>query len=188
MIGQNDERAPGPVPANAHESAFRALFEAELSYVCRSLRRCGVREADVEDLAHDVFLAVHSRPEAYDPTRPIKPWLFGISFRIASHYKRRPGYKREELGVERAEAPDAAPLADAKIETDQKRALVLAALDALDDDRRAVLVMHDLDELPMKDIAEVLGVPLFTGYSRLRAAREQFAAAARRLQPRGGHS
>lgn len=167
------------------EHDFRALFEAEFSYVCRSLRRCGIRDADVEDLAHDVFLAVHTHLGNFDRSRPIKPWLFGISFRIASHFKRRPGYRREEIG-EGDDLLDETPLADAKIETEQKRALVLAALDALDDDRRAVLVMHDLDEIPMKDIAEVLGIPVFTGYSRLRAAREHFIAAARRQRAKRG--
>lgn len=169
------------------EHDFRALFEAEFSYVCRSLRRCGIRDADVEDLAHDVFLAVHTHLGTFDRSRPIKPWLFGISFRVASHFKRRPGYRREEIG-EGKDVLDDAPLADAKIETEQKRTLVLAALDALDDDRRAVLVMHDLDELPMKEIAEVLGIPVFTAYSRLRTAREQFIAAALRQKARRGES
>ncbi len=169
------------VPSVVEE--FRTMFEAEFSYVCRSLRRCGIRDADVEDLAHDVFLAAHASHANFDARRAVKPWLFGICFRIASHHKRRAGYKREQLG-DAEDAEDTTPLADVHIEAEERRQLVLRVLDTLDDERRAVLVMHDLDEISMRDIADVLGIPVFTAYSRLRIAREQFAAAARRLQHR----
>ncbi|WP_394832739.1 sigma-70 family RNA polymerase sigma factor [Pendulispora rubella] len=168
------------------DSHFQAVFETEFSYVCRSLRRCGIADRDVEDLAHDVFLAAHLRFGEFDRARAIKPWLFGIVFRVASHHRRRPGYRREELGSEPLDPSDAAPLADERVEMSQKRALVLEALEALDLDRRAVLIMHDLDELPMREIAESLGVPMFTAYSRLRAARTQFTEAARRIRLRRG--
>jgi RNA polymerase sigma-70 factor (ECF subfamily) len=171
--------SPSDVHPSIASTEFRALFESEFSYVCRSLRRCGVRDADVEDLAHDVFLGVHARLPEFDRARPIKPWLFGISFRVASHHTRRPGYRREEAGTVAVDPTDETPPVDTQIEAAERRQLVLSALDALDEDRRNVLVMHDLDELPMRDIAEELGIPVFTAYSRLRAAREQFAQAIR---------
>lgn len=180
MTGLQEEGASGVEPT------FRAVFEAEFTYVSRSLQRCGVRDADVEDLVHDVFLAAHVRFASFDRARPVKPWLFGIAFRIASHYRRRAGYRREEA-MDLPEAPDPAPAADVMLESHQKRALLAAALDTLDDDRRAVLIMHDLDGLPMSDIARELGVPVFTAYSRLRLGREQLASHVRRqLLKRGG--
>jgi RNA polymerase sigma-70 factor, ECF subfamily len=171
--------------ADALEPTFRAIFESEFPYVCRSLRRCGIREGDVEDLAHDVFLAAHVRSGDFDRARPIKPWLFGIVFRVASHHRRRAGYRREEL-AEDLEHRDESPLADERLEDREKRELVLRALDALDLDRRAVLVMHDLDELPMREVADALSIPVFTAYSRLRTAREHFASAVKRIRQRGG--
>ena len=138
--------------------------------MCRSLRRCGVRGGDVEDLAHDVFLAAHSGFHSFDRARPIKPWLFGIVFRVASHYRRRAGHQREESGQD-LEAFDPAPLADDLMVSAQNRALVLEALDTMELDKRAIFVGHDLDEQPMRELAHALGVPLFTAYSRLRVAR-----------------
>jgi RNA polymerase sigma-70 factor (ECF subfamily) len=64
----------------------------------------------------------------------------------------------------------------------QQRQLLARALAALDLDKRAVLVMHDVDGHPMPEIAEALSIPLNTAYSRLRLAREQFAIAVRRMQ------
>ena len=53
---------------------FRALFDAEFSYVWTSLRRMGVPARDLEDLTHDVLLEVYKRLESYDPSRPLRPW------------------------------------------------------------------------------------------------------------------
>jgi hypothetical protein len=91
--------------------------------------------------------------------------------------------RREQL-VDELEAVDPAPGADARLESIERERILLAALDMLDDARRAIVVMHDLDELPMKEITAALGLPLFTGYSRLRAGREDLVAAVRRIRAR----
>ena len=66
-----------------------AVFHAECDYVARTLRRLGIREADLEDLTHDVFVTFHRKLHQYDPSRPVRPWLFGIAFRLASEHRRR---------------------------------------------------------------------------------------------------
>ncbi|MEO7112133.1 MAG: sigma-70 family RNA polymerase sigma factor, partial [Polyangiaceae bacterium] len=130
-----------------------------------------------------VFLAMHLGWSDFDPSRPIKPWLFGITFRIASHHRRRSGYQREALDDDaETERPDPSPLADEQLDDHRTRAQVLRALEKLDLNRRAVLIMHDLDEIPMREIAKALKIPIFTAYSRLRVARQEFAAAARRVR------
>ena len=65
-------------------------------------------------------------------------------------------------------------------------ALVHRALEEVDVERRAVLILYELDEVPMKEIAVALGIPLFTAYSRLRVAREELTVAIRRLQNERG--
>ncbi len=164
---------------------FRALFEAQVDYVTHSLRRLGVRPGDTEDVAHEVFLTVHQHLDAYDPARPLRPWLFGIAFRAASNYRRRASFRRETLD-EADEPVSPAPLADSQIEDAERRLLLERALDTLDLDRRAVLVLHDLDEQPMPLVAEALAIPLNTAYSRLRLAREDLRA--RLLRPLRGRA
>ncbi len=171
--------------ARAARPAFRAVFDAEAGYVWNSLRRLGVREHDLEDLSHEVFMAVHVRLGDYDPTRPLRPWLFGIAFRAASDYRRRAHHHREVIDSE-IEHADRTPGADEQLATEQARRLLLDALDTLDMDRRAVVVMHDLDGCPVPEVAGVLGIPLNTAYSRLRLGREQLAAAAQRLRAKRG--
>ncbi len=177
---------PAPATDDAAPAAdFRAIYRAELPYVWRTMRRLGARPADVEDLVHDVFVVVHRRLSDYDPARPIRPWLFGIAFRVASDYRRRARFRREVVtdDIDRP-APDIP--ADARMAAAEDRALVIEALAALDLDRRAVLVLHDIDGYAAPEIADTLGVKLNTVYSRLRVARKRFEQAVRRLQARKG--
>ena len=73
------------------------MFELESPYVLRTLRRLGVTERDVEDMAHEVFVAVHRELDKYDRARPIRPWLFAFCFRIASQYRRKTRRKNMKI-------------------------------------------------------------------------------------------
>jgi RNA polymerase sigma-70 factor (ECF subfamily) len=163
-------------------SDFRTLFEQELGYVLRSLRRLSVAPADLEDMAHEVFLAVHGQLDRYDRARPLRPWLFGFCFRVASHYRRK-AHREVALGdFEVATEPHDAP--DAQLDRERRRQLVLATLEGIELTRRAVFVLHELDDVSCEEIARTLSIPIGTVYSRLRLARQDFTAALQRLQAR----
>ena len=174
---------PSPRPVSPPAPAFRALFDGECAYVWHTLRRLGVHERDLEDVTHDVFVTVHRKLDDYEPARPLRPWLFGIAYRVASDYRRLARHRREVVSAmgDGFEPADERPAADERYATEQSRALVMEALGALEIDRRAVFVMHELDGHAMPEIARVLSIPLNTAYSRLRLAREQFAVVVRRL-------
>ena len=80
-----------PAEPGTRDAIFTGLFAAEFDYVWASLRRLGVNERDVEDIAHDVFLHVYRKLGSYDPKRPVRPWLFGFAYRAASDYRLPPG-------------------------------------------------------------------------------------------------
>jgi len=157
------------------------IYRAHLGYVWSSLKRLGAAERDLPDLTQNVFLAVHRQLPSYDPKRPLRLWLFGIAFRVMSNHRRRPAQQREVLEAP-PEQHDDARAADEQIDERRKRELVLAALGELEEDRRVVLVMHDLDGHSMPDIAAELEVGLNTLYSRLRLARADFLKVAARLK------
>ena len=71
------------------------VYRAHFGYVWHALRRLGVRTADLEDAAQEVFLVVHRKLAEFDATRPLRPWLFGILHRVASDNRRRAYNKRE---------------------------------------------------------------------------------------------
>jgi RNA polymerase sigma-70 factor (ECF subfamily) len=159
------------------DEACLDAFQRELAYIYRTLRRLGTASTEVDDLAQDVFLALRRSWTQYDPSRPLRPYLFGIAFRIASAYQRK-GRREVPFGI--VDVDDTRPGPDDVLQTKQARALVLAALERIPLPRRAVLVMRDLDEIPIDEVASVLAIPLFTAYSRLRKARRELQAAVRR--------
>ncbi|HEX9297802.1 MAG TPA: RNA polymerase sigma factor [Polyangiaceae bacterium] len=164
---------------------FRDLFEHEFDYVCFALRRLGVSERDLEDVTHDVFVRVYLQLEQYDPVRPLRPWLFGFAYRTASEYRRLARHRVEALR-DTSDLPDSAPSAADHLETRQALELASSALSELDLDRRAVFILHEIEAVAMPQVAEGLGIPLNTAYSRLRLAREQFARAVKKIRARRG--
>jgi RNA polymerase sigma-70 factor, ECF subfamily len=177
------ETAPGAETA----PRFQDIYQQEFAYVWHTLRRLGVPPAELEDLAHDVFVVIHRRLVDFDATRAIRPWLFGITYRVASEHRRRrlPPQGARVPDVDIAEVPDQAPSPERILASDEARRRVALALEQLPLDQRAVLVLHDIDSVPVPEIARVLELPLNTVYSRLRLARAKFVAAATALMDEG---
>ena len=174
--------ARSSAPARGAEGlVFAQVFAENAPYVWRALRRLGVREADVEDVCQEVFLVVHRRLADFEGRASVRTWLYGICLRAASSYRRRPHRMREEIASTPPEESIPAPQDD---DLERKRALARldVALDELDDDKRAVFVLYELEQLSMAEIAEATGCPLQTAYSRLHVARRLVEASIERAQ------
>lgn len=173
-----------PLPPVSSPPEFPAVYRAEFAYVWKTLRRLGVAPSDLEDVSHDLFVVVHRHLADYDSHRPIRPWLFGIAVRVVADYRRAARRVAARLSPDGIADGVDPPRAEEKVAAAEARDLLLKALDTLDLDRRAVFVMHELDDLPVPEIASALGIPLNTAYSRLRLARADVAACAQRLRSR----
>jgi RNA polymerase sigma-70 factor (ECF subfamily) len=178
------KREESPAPAGPE---FRHVFEAHFSYVWNVLRRLGVAERDLEDLGQHVFLQVHTQLSNFDTRRPIRPWLFSFAYHAASNYRALARH-RMELSIVAPEAVDSKPAADEQMITLQELELAELALAQVALDRRAVLLLHEVEGHGMPEIAESLGIPLNTAYSRLRLARQEYEQAVRRLRAQRGES
>jgi RNA polymerase sigma-70 factor (ECF subfamily) len=147
-----------------------------------------VAERDLADVSQETLVAVHARWSEYDPARPLRPWLLAFAARVASNYRRRADIRRERTGLmdslDDTRALDLAALDDPSSQA-QARALVIEALQALDDDRVVIFVAVEIEGMTVPEIASSIGIPLNTGYTRLRLARADFTAAVMRLE-RGG--
>jgi RNA polymerase sigma-70 factor (ECF subfamily) len=184
-LAEPDAAGETAAPPPHAAALFRTVFETELDYVWNALRQLGVPDRDLEDVAHDVFVTVLRRIDDYDRARPVRPWLFGIAYRTAADYRKRAYVRRERIG-DVPDRDDGAAPADERLAAAEAQRTVALALEALPFERRAVFVMHDVDGHPMPEVAATLAVPLNTAYTRLRAAREEFHAAVRRVQFRRG--
>ncbi|HEY3452749.1 MAG TPA: RNA polymerase sigma factor [Myxococcales bacterium] len=162
-------------------TTFHAIYDAQYAYVWNTLRRLGIRRNELKDFVQDVFLVVYRRLSSYDEARPLRPWLFGIAYRVVSNRRRQERGQPPRSAVTAAteDLPSSSAGPEEAARAAENRALVARALEALDLEKRAVFVMHELDECPMPEIARELDIPLNTAYSRLRLARQAFAAAVR---------
>ncbi len=143
-----------------------------------------VPEADLEDVAHVLFIAVYRHLPEYDPTRPIQPWLYSFIYWGAKDYRRRARHQREEIGEVEVETEDEAPTPERRLMIKEDQALVIEALSKLSLEQRAVLVMHDIEGHTAVEIAEALSIPTNTVSSRLRLARNRFESVAQKLLAR----
>ena len=158
------------------------IYREHFRSAWRLLRRLGVAEAQLDDAAQDVFLVVQRRLVEFDGAAPVRAWVFAIAVRVASEYRRRATrWRAEPLGEEQAcAAPGPARLT----ELQESIRLLHDVLGELDDERREVFVLSELEQLRAPEIASVLGVNLNTIYSRLRSARQRFEAALARRRAR----
>ncbi len=159
--------------------AFRAMYEQQVDFVWRNLRRLGVAMGEADDKAQEVFVIAHRRfGDFEDRGHGPRAWLFQIVLRVASdarrHRRRHPeepdgGDSLQTQSVEASQADDVA----------RREAIgrLDRALQTIDVGRRAVLVLHEIEEMTAPQIAEILGIPLNTVYSRLRVARGELESA-----------
>jgi RNA polymerase sigma-70 factor (ECF subfamily) len=184
-------KGPGAAGASSEIAVrtpdFADLFEREFDYVWFTLRRFGVSTRDLEDVTHDVFIQVYKHLDRFDPRRPLRPWLFGFAYRIASDYRNLARHRIETL-EERVEMADPSPSAVDQMAASEALELARGALDMLDLDRRAVFLLHEVEGHPIPEISEALQIPLNTAYSRLRLARDEFAKIVQRLRLRRGET
>jgi RNA polymerase sigma-70 factor, ECF subfamily len=161
------------------ESVYRQHFKA----VWRLLRRLGVAAAQLDDAAQDVFLVVQKKLPQLAPDAALQSWVFAITLRVASEHRRRSLWRRAEP-IEDALA-DSAPHPARQREVQEAVELLHALLAELDEKKREVFVLAELEQLSAPEIVEVLGVNLNTVYSRLRAAKREFDAALARRRAAG---
>ncbi|MGH7284339.1 MAG: RNA polymerase sigma factor [Polyangiaceae bacterium] len=160
---------------------FRVLYEEHVDFVWRNLRRLGVPESDADDKTQEVFVVAHRRlAEFEDRGFGARAWLFQIALRVASdarrHRRRHPEDADGGVAMGRQSvAPDQAT--SVSLREDLTR--LDRALSRIEVGRRAVLVLHEIEELTAPEIADSLGISINTVYSRLRVARAELELALR---------
>jgi RNA polymerase sigma-70 factor, ECF subfamily len=158
---------------------FDEVYAAHFAFVWRVLRTFGVAEAALEDAAQDVFIVVHRRLPEWEGRAQITTWLFAIARRVAQAQRRKEG-RTDPLEDEPVGQADTF----AALSRAQAAATVMAILDTMDEDKRIVFALVELEQLSVPEVARMLELNLNTAYSRLRLARHAFEIAVRaRVSP-----
>nr|WP_276601065.1 sigma-70 family RNA polymerase sigma factor [Nannocystis sp. ILAH1] len=155
--------------------SFPELYQDHFEYAWACLRRLGVPPEAQEDALQDLFLVVHRRLPEFAGRSTLKTWIFGVARRVAARHRRTEARRlRRHARLAAASATDPAFADDDELARREARRKLSEFLDGLDDDRRAVFVLHLYEEMSAPEIAQILGVNVNTVYSRIRLVREQF--------------
>lgn len=193
MLSSVSEPTPAvhdrPVGPREQAPPFAEVYEKYFPFVWRSARRLGTAEEGVDDVVQEVFVIVHRRLTEFEGRSSLKTWLFGIVHNVVRAQRRGLRARQpQSTDMDRRTDPetvtDTAPGPYEAFSNAEAARVVDGLLEALDDDKRAVFVLAELEQMPVPDIAVALAIPLNTAYSRLRLARHDFATAAARHRAR----
>lgn len=162
-------------PEEHAQRGFATVYYAYFDLVWRILRRLGVPYDQLEDAAQDVFLVLHRRLPGLDPQISLRSWLFGTARRVASDFRR--GLRRHERRIQAFAVVHTHQPRERVAERAEAADFVQRFLDSLDNDKRMVFILADLEGFTAPEISQALDVKLNTVYSRLRAARAEFERA-----------
>jgi RNA polymerase sigma-70 factor, ECF subfamily len=160
--------------------SFQAVYETHFGFVWSCARRMGVPPDAVDDVVQEIFIVVHARLKTVQRPSSLRSWLYSVARRTVSafHRSRRSRSEREArvpaVGHYSASPMQPSPL-DLAVLTDEVK-LLWRLLLQLDPVKREVLVLTELEEMTVPEVAEAVGIPLNTAYSRLRVARQEFVA------------
>ncbi len=158
-------------------AAMEALVERYYDPLLRFLfRLCGGNQALAEDMVQETFLRMMGGILSYDAGRPFKPWLYSIAEHIVFNYSARAETRRTMAMVDEAGYPDQRLPMEAQLEAGEMRQSILEGLHQLPIRQREALVLFYYEDLPQKEIAEILNVPVGTIKSRLSLGLKQLRA------------
>jgi RNA polymerase sigma-70 factor, ECF subfamily len=170
---------PAPREVQTALPPFRSVYDDYFDFVWTCTRRLGVPVDAVDDVVQEVFFIVHRRLETLERPASLRSWLYGVVRRTVSTYHRgrhvRSAHESPEPFEDDASPMQPSPL-DLAVLSDELR-LLWRLLGELDPVKREVFVLAELEEMTAPEIAEAVGIPMNTAYSRLRAARQEFDAA-----------
>lgn len=172
MVGRLDSTSGAPLTTERIVAEYGA-------YVFRALRYLGVPERDLADVCQETFVVVHRKLPEFEARASLRTWLYQVCRRTASDYRRRAHVRRETV---QDFSEDRTLHAPSSTEALEARQLLLRALDALDDEKREVFVLSEVEGLTMTEVIAIVGCPLQTAYSRLHAARKRIEEFIRNTQ------
>jgi len=166
--------------------SFEAVYEEHFAFVWRTMRYLGVPAHCLDDAVQEAFLVVHRRLGEFEGRASITTWLFSIVQNMARYYRRTLTRRERHLTAIGESQLDASGLGPGgpldTAEARQAASLLSELLEHVDERKRAVFALVELEQMSVNQAAEVLGINVNTAHSRLRAARKELQQAIRRYQ------
>lgn len=166
-------RLPSGVP-----HTFPAVYHAYFTQVVGWMRAMGIPQADLEDLAQEVFLVVRRKlPQFREGS--LAAWLYKIAEHKSRNYRRLAWFRSVFLPGRTLDTVDAVSVGESPakaLEQKEDRQTIAAMLARMTDKRRETLLLFEVEGYSGQEIAALQGVPLKTVWTRLHHARKDLVA------------
>ncbi len=179
------QRLPAGSPTEPQREVppFAVVYQRYFDLVWSSVRQLGVGPDAIDDVVQEVFVVIHARLPSLQQVESLRSWVYSVTRRTVSTF-RRAQRTRSSSGAQYAEVADwLEPLPPTPLELTElaaKQRLLLQLLSELDEQKREVFSLAEIEGFTAPEMAEALDIPLNTVYSRLRAARQAFEVAVAR--------
>ncbi|HEY4188563.1 MAG TPA: sigma-70 family RNA polymerase sigma factor [Polyangia bacterium] len=162
-------------------SAWRALYERHAALVFRFLSALGVRDPEREDACQDVFLAVYRSLPSFRGEAQLSTWIYRITARTTGKLIQK---RKLRSALTNTLTQEPAPALSDPTEQAARTLLLDRMLDRLNPKKRLVLVLFELEGVPVEEIARIAECPTNTVWSRLHHARLDLTKMAAREEKR----
>lgn len=187
--GRSDVQAERVTRVGGLPGSLTEIYAEHFSFVWRNARRLGVPASSAEDVVQEVFVVVHRRRDDFRGGA-LRPWIFGILCRVVRDHRRTHRRKVSRwipLTQDNEFTSDWQQQSPSVLAEQAERARLLESLlMELREDQRTLIVLSELEQWTLKEIAEFSGSRTSTVFQRLRVAKQQLAKAySRALAKRG---
>ena len=157
------------------EHAFGKLMQAYRKPIYSFLVRNGLDQQCRDDVFQEVFLKIHKSAHSYQANRPLSPWIFTIAINTIRNFQRK--MQPVALSLEAAEIiEDAAPSPDSKAQLDETIDWLQQAMIQLPAAQAEAFTLSIIKGMKIKQVSDILGLPLGTIKTQLRRARHSLLA------------
>ena len=173
-----------PLFVSTSTPTIEDIVHAHTRPIRKAIRKAGVADSDVDDVQQDALLRIHTALPRFDPSRPLRPWLVVLAYRTAIEHRRRAKrqpYSTEEIETMREQQTEEQTPEQQAVAREAERVFIAAA-EKIPEEQRIVFLMHTVDELSIREIAEALEIPEGTAASRLQRGKAVFEAEIARLR------
>jgi RNA polymerase sigma-70 factor (ECF subfamily) len=166
-------------------SALKVIYMRYQTMVHAAVRRSSpqLNSADIEELSQDIFLTLVKTADNFDSSKQLKPWLYGISVKVASGFKRGRWLRLKLL---KKHHEDNTAIATGHIQGPDKKLIdrdsLIKAFKGLPKEQHEVMVLHAVEGFNGPEIAEILNIEVNTVWTRLHRARKNLSSTLEALE------
>lgn len=183
MSVATQDRSADDKPAYSYD--FAEIYDKWFDQVARWVSALGGPSGDVEDLTQDTFLIIGRRLPDFDG-KNLAGWLYRVAKSVVRDHRRRAWFKHLLFGVDAVDQVASGQTPATLFEGQERQRTLFQILSKMNESKRETFILFEIVGNSGEEIAELLGIPINTVWTRLHHARKEFYARVAELEAKEG--